>query len=97
MKELICTTHGYKLRAGGMLEGVGVPDRERNGRKIWDNWNSIMNKIHLKIKIKGQPLKNKGDFSLSVGLFLLLVTGREGALEWGTVEALPPGDLRTGP
>ena len=31
--------------------------------------------------------------SLSLGLFLFLVSGREGVLDEGTVGALPPGDL----
>ena len=48
-KELICTTHGHKLR-GLLLEGRGVPGRGTKG-KNWDSCNSIINKIYFK-KIK---------------------------------------------
>ena len=32
-----------------MLEGIGVPGRGGQRRKKWDNCNSIINKIYLKI------------------------------------------------
>ena len=52
-KELICTTHGHELRAGGRrawgcwggrLQGGGGEKEE----KYWDNCNSKINKIYLK-------------------------------------------------
>ena len=46
-KDLICTTHGHELREQ-MLEG-GMVVEEKKGRKNWDNCNSIINKIYLKI------------------------------------------------
>ena len=52
-EELICTTHGYELRGKGQCwweEGAG--QRGIKGRKKWDNHNSVINKIYLKIKIK---------------------------------------------
>ena len=38
-KELICTTHGHELRAGGggMLAGWVAVQRGIKGRKKWDN------------------------------------------------------------
>ena len=47
-KELICTTHGHKLRVGnaGRREGAGWNGIK--GRKKWGNYNSIINKIYLK-------------------------------------------------
>ena len=49
-KEFICTTHGHELRVGGTLgvEGFRV-ERDKEEEK-WDNCNSIINKIYLKIK-----------------------------------------------
>ena len=47
-KELICTTHGHALRGmNASRRGMGGW-RGINGGK-WDNCNSIINKIHLKI------------------------------------------------
>ena len=49
-KELICTIHGHELKwgGGGMMEGRGVQSRVRiKGRKKWDNYNSIVNKIYV--------------------------------------------------
>ena len=48
-EELICMTHGHELR-WRMLVGGGVHGRgELRGEKKWDNYNSIINKIYLKI------------------------------------------------
>ena len=45
-KELICRTHGHELR-WGMLVGVGgAGQRGVKGRKKWDTYNSIINKIY---------------------------------------------------
>ena len=45
-KELICTSHGLKLRgeenAGGGARWRGIKWREK-----WDNYNSIINKIYF--------------------------------------------------
>ena len=42
-------THGHELRGQGMLKGIGAPGGERErGEKIWDNCNSIINKIYFK-------------------------------------------------
>ena len=45
-KELICMTHGHKLRAIG-----GCWEEGNKGEKKWDNCNSIINKIYLKNNI----------------------------------------------
>ena len=50
-EELICTTHGYELRGKGTLEERGAGWRGIKGKK-WDNHNSVINKIYLKIKNK---------------------------------------------
>ena len=50
-KELICTIHGHEPRGQGNAGGRGVQGGgERKGRKKWENYNSIINKIHLKKK-----------------------------------------------
>ena len=41
-------THGHELR-GVLLEGMGVLSREGQRGNHWDNYNSIINKIYLKI------------------------------------------------
>ena len=48
VKELTCLTHGQELRWGndGVCRGTGW--RGINGRKKWDNYNSIINKIYFK-------------------------------------------------
>ena len=47
-KELIRTTHGHELRAGGTLEGGEVQGREgKRGGKKWENCTSIINKIRF--------------------------------------------------
>ena len=47
-KELICTTHGHELR--GRIAGGNGGTRWRGTREEkWDNSNSIVNKIYLKI------------------------------------------------
>ena len=49
-KEVILMVHGHELRVGGDAGGrQGAGRRGRKGRKKWDNCNSIINKIHLKI------------------------------------------------
>ena len=47
-KELICTTQGHEL-SGGMLEGCGVQGRRERKGENWENCDSIINKIYLKI------------------------------------------------
>ena len=50
-KILICTTHRHKLMGGGASNAGGRMcggQRGIKGRK-WDNCNSIINKIYLKI------------------------------------------------
>ena len=42
-------THGHELR-GDMVVGGGYRAEANKGEKKWDNRNSIINKIHLKIK-----------------------------------------------
>ena len=46
-KELICTTHGHKLRGGecGWEEWCRA---EGNKEGKWNNYNSIINKIYFK-------------------------------------------------
>ena len=43
-------THGHELRRGNDGENGGTGQRSTKGRKKWDNSNSIINKIYLKIK-----------------------------------------------
>ena len=49
-KELICTTHGHELRAGGggMLAGGGCSAEGNKGEEKMGQLNSIINKIYLK-------------------------------------------------
>ena len=53
-KELICMTHGHELR--GRNEGGRGDSGQRGikGRKIWDNYNSIINKVYIKKYKVGQ-------------------------------------------
>ena len=44
-EELICATHGYELRGGGVGGRRGAGQRGINGGKKWDDYNSIINKI----------------------------------------------------
>ena len=46
-KEVVCMTHGHELRSGndGGREGTGR--KGIKGRKKWDNYNSIINKIYF--------------------------------------------------
>ena len=44
-------THGHELRWEVMLEGGGGAGCRRIKGKKWDNYNSIINKTHLKIII----------------------------------------------
>ena len=49
-KGLICMTHGHELRgmnAGGRW-GAGQRGGNKGKKKIWDNYNSIINKIYFK-------------------------------------------------
>ena len=47
-KELICMTHGLELRWGNDGGRRGTGRKGIKGRKkIWDNYNSIINKIHF--------------------------------------------------
>ena len=48
-KERIHMTHGHELKGQGNA-GWGVGRRGIKGRTKWDNCNSIINKIYLKIK-----------------------------------------------
>ena len=43
-KELICTIHGHELKRGD------TSGWRKKGRKSWDKWNSMINKMYLKIK-----------------------------------------------
>ena len=47
-KEVICMTHGHELRCGNAGGKVGARQRGIKGRKKWDNYNSIINKIYFK-------------------------------------------------
>ena len=49
-KELIYMTHGHELKWGNACGREGAGWRGIMGRKKWDNCNSIINKIYLKIK-----------------------------------------------
>ena len=51
-KELICMTHGHELRRQECLREGGTKQRRIKGRKKWDNYNCIINKIYLKKKEK---------------------------------------------
>ena len=53
-KELICMTHGHEQREG-LLEGRGVSGRRGQRGKKWDNYKSIVNKMHFKKKLRKQP------------------------------------------
>ena len=46
-------THGHELRGDGNAGGWGAGAEQRGikGRKKWDNCNSIINEIYLKIVI----------------------------------------------
>ena len=50
VKELTCTTHGHELSKVGNAGGLGGTGRrgDKEG-KNWENCNSIINKIDLKI------------------------------------------------
>ena len=48
-KELICMTHGHELRWRNDGGRGGIGWREIKGRKKWDDCNSPINKIYLKI------------------------------------------------
>ena len=45
--------HGHELSGGGILEGEGVQVQDK-GEKKWDKYNSIINKIYLKIEKEDQ-------------------------------------------
>ena len=47
-KELICITHGHELRWQNDHGRGCTGQREIKGRKKWDNYNSLINKIYLK-------------------------------------------------
>ena len=49
-KELICMTSEHELRWGNAGGRAGAGQRTIEGRKQWDNCNSIINKIHEKNK-----------------------------------------------
>ena len=49
-KELISMTHGHELRWGNDGGRGCTGQRRVKGRKKWDNYNSIINKIYFKIK-----------------------------------------------
>ena len=53
-KELICITHGHELRWQNDHGRGCTGQREIKGRKKWDNYNSLINKIYLKRKVKLQ-------------------------------------------
>ena len=57
-KELTCSTHGHELRGEWWWEW-GAGQSWRKGRKKWDNYNSIMNKIYLKKTKTGNKGKNE--------------------------------------
>ena len=44
----IYMTHGHELRWGNDGGRVGTGQRGIKGRKKWDNYNSIINKMYLK-------------------------------------------------
>ena len=55
-KELTCTTHGHELRWGN-AGGMGVTgQRGIKERKKREKYNSIINKIYLKNKLKNSQL-----------------------------------------
>ena len=49
-KKFIYTTHGHEIRGGRELwrVGCGTGRRRIRGKKNWDNFSSIINKIYLK-------------------------------------------------
>ena len=47
-KELTCVTHGHELLGEEFWWKGGSGQRGIKGRKKWDNYNSIINKIYLK-------------------------------------------------
>ena len=52
-KNLYVTTHGHELRGvGGCWKEGSEGQRGIQGRKIWDNYNSIANKTYFKKLIK---------------------------------------------
>ena len=52
-KELICMTHRHELRWGNASGwGGGTGWRGIKGRKKWDNFNNIINKIYFLKRIK---------------------------------------------
>ena len=58
IKELIFTINGHEL-GGRNADGRGCGgQRGIRGRKEWDSYNSIINKIYLKIKIKTKNNQN---------------------------------------
>ena len=65
-KEVVCMTHGHELRSGndGGREGTGR--KGIKGRKKWDNYNSIINKIYYskeKTKIEHSSIFSGGPIS----------------------------------
>ena len=46
-KELICMTHGHELMRGRMLVQGYMAEGNTEEIKIWDNCNSIINKIYF--------------------------------------------------
>ena len=49
-KELTCMTHGHELRWGVVGGNGGYRVEAGKGGKIWDNCNSIINRMYLKNK-----------------------------------------------
>ena len=52
IKELICTTYGHELKGRECWWEWGVgcrAEEDKREKKNWDNCNSIINKIYLKI------------------------------------------------
>ena len=51
-------TRGRELKGGRemLVGGRSARQRRMKGRKKWDNFNSIINKIYLKIKLKNKKI-----------------------------------------
>ena len=47
-KELICTIHGHELRGGNSVWRGVAGQRGIKGRKKWDNYNTIINKVYFR-------------------------------------------------
>ena len=54
----MCMTHGHELKRG-IAGGKGGTEQSGAKGKNWDNCNSIINKIYLKIIIPSERIQTK--------------------------------------